>query len=281
MSPKQGIEEVGTEEEPLTWKAFIKKVQEDIATYKEETKKPGAHSPWIYRGQSNSTWALKTSLERYLEDELGQQRNQIPVRDYYVKLSAIVPAINSLTNRKFKDFDLRDHKYDERESLYWPLHEYELLCYARHHGFPSPLLDWTETYYVAAFFAFSGVEKETKNVSIYALRCGPVRGGGGSNPYIEELSPYVETHPRHYAQQSRYTVCRNINDRNVYFRRHEEVLSAATKNQTLKKFIISAQGKERVLEELHTMNINAHTLLGDEGALLKTLAYKEFVVRGK
>src|SRR5579871_975887 len=31
---------------------------------------------------------------------------------------------------------------------------YDYMAYLRHHGFPSPLLDWTRSPYVAAFFAF-------------------------------------------------------------------------------------------------------------------------------
>jgi hypothetical protein len=32
---------------------------------------------------------------------------------------------------------------------------YEYMAYLRHHGFPSPLLDWTRSPYIAAYFAFS------------------------------------------------------------------------------------------------------------------------------
>jgi hypothetical protein len=31
---------------------------------------------------------------------------------------------------------------------------YPYLAYLRHHGFPSPLLDWTESASVAAYFAY-------------------------------------------------------------------------------------------------------------------------------
>lgn len=282
MSSKQGVEEIGTEGAPLSWDDFKQKIQADIAEYKNAAASVLMHSPWIYRGQSNSTWVLKTSLERYLEDELELPPDKIPVRDYYVKLSAIVPAINSLTGRKFEDFNPLDIVFSEKAAV----PECELLCYARHHGFPTPLLDWTESYYVAAFFAFWSIKKHQKeNVSVYAYKewNGKARSWGGADPRLCEMGHYIETHSRHYKQQSNYTVClhrASVKDP-IYFVKHEDALARNPDNQRMKKFIISAKEKERALEELYAMNINTHTLFGDEEALLRMLAYKEFVLRGK
>jgi hypothetical protein len=278
MSSNKGIEEIGSEATPLSWGDFKKSIKADIADNKKLAGSGLMHSDWIYRGQSNSDWVLQTSLERYVRDELGTPPTRIPVRDYYIKLSAIVPAINSLTNNKFEDFN--PIKLDYSGICQVP--ECELLCYARHHGFPTPLLDWTESYYVAAFFAFSGAKKGQKeNISIYAYKHwnGTARGGWVAEPNIEQLGGYIQTHPRHYAQQSNYTVCRVQTGGAVYFANHEDALSSNPDNQRLKKFIINAAEKEKVLEELYAMNINEHTLLGDEGALVRTLAYKAFILK--
>ena len=142
------------EGEPITWIDFEKQIQIDIAEYKlqkKNKKKTGYHSPWIFRGQANAEWKLETSLERFLRDELGHTDNYYNAQKYYTYLSSIVPAINSLTEKCFERFTPHEIKFKKIGTV----PQYELLCFARHHGFPTPILDWSHSYYVAAFFAFA------------------------------------------------------------------------------------------------------------------------------
>jgi hypothetical protein len=63
---------------------------------------------------------------------------------------------------------------------------YEYIAYLRHHGFPSPLLDWTRSPFVATYFAFESIPEGAKNVAIYCyMEYGSAgKSGSGNEPTI-------------------------------------------------------------------------------------------------
>lgn len=102
---------------------------------------------YAFRGQMDSTWNLTTSLERLTPD--------------FSKNSQL------LTNREFwilKQFQRRAHHYisdppSNSELIEW-------LSLIQHHGGPTRLLDFTNSFYVAAFFA---VETAQSDAAIWAV----------------------------------------------------------------------------------------------------------------
>jgi hypothetical protein len=103
------------------------------------------NNPLLFRGQSNACWPLNTTLDR--------MRKGVPFQDYYEVICSVRAEIETVTGKKWKI-----PEYAEIEKLVTTLQSfsptYEYMAYLRHYGFPSPLLDWSSSPYVAAFFAF-------------------------------------------------------------------------------------------------------------------------------
>lgn len=150
------MDEINTE----TWEEFEKEIAR-IQAYrnkkKTQAKNGAAVSHVLFRGQANALWKLRTTLERYTA-------KIISVKQYDNYLESIKPAVETYTGRKW---DLSDmDKYRSRSNGKWP--GYPFMIYARHHGFPSPLLDWTLSPYIALFFSLSP-ECESDTAAVYAF----------------------------------------------------------------------------------------------------------------
>ena len=93
-----------------------------------------------------------------------------------------------------------------------------------------------------------------------------------------KIAPYIETHRRHYRQQSCYTVCLAENDeREIIFKNHIDAVASNPRSHKVKKFVLPGEEKRRVLRRLNKMNINAHTLFDNHEGLMQDLAYREFI----
>ena len=159
----------------------------------------------------------------------------------------------------------------------------EFLLYLRHHGFPSPLLDWTASPYVAAFFAFENPPlcKEDR-IGVFAFV--PAISGGIFKPERSErrvhlVGPYGRSHVRHVYQQSWYTMCIEKEPSDYLIRHHDdEVMTEAAEQGRFLKFTIPASERLVALKELQLMNVNAFSLYGSEDSLIRTLATREFLL---
>ena len=224
-------------------------------------------SPLLFRGHSNASWELKTTLERY-------SPRQYSMEDYYRVMLGVRPAVESFTE---KSWNLR-HEYTMDESIPQEPQGYDFMVYLRHHGFPSPLLDWTRSPYVATFFAFDSAHDEEESVAIYSFVEYYEGGKVGSldEATIVGCGPYVTTHKRHFSQQSEYTYCKKRAGDSYLYCSHEEAFLRSDDDQdVLNKFIIPRAERRKVRERLHLMNITAYSLFGSEESLLSTLAYLE------
>ncbi|WP_371142447.1 FRG domain-containing protein [Burkholderia cepacia] len=107
--------------------------------------------PAAFRGQSDNRWKLESSFHRAGRNDLWHY-NAHAVTQLHQQLES-----TSLTLDRSRPGDFA-----------------RLIAIAQHHGFPTPLLDWTLSPYIAAYFAFSDALEKLENsdathVRVYAL----------------------------------------------------------------------------------------------------------------
>lgn len=260
-----------------TWGEFEERVRALEADRQRRRTEHEGISNLLYRGQANARWRLQTTLER-------QVTATVTLRRYYRLICAIQPKVETFTKDRwdipsFEQYEAWLKAQDHLFFFDWPGYAY--FVYLRHHGFPSPLLDWSVSPYVAAFFAMNRVPREAQEVSIYVFweRARGAKGASSRTPQIHELGPYVRAHPRHYTQQSRYTVCTQYGDA-IAYANHEAVTSQHQEDQDLLwKFNLPVSERPIVLGALNKMNINPFSLFATEDSLMATIATEEILLR--
>lgn len=255
------------------WDEFEVELQKLFA-YRKDLHDKGQRgvSSFLFRGQANSKWGLKTTLERYTGNK------KYDLRDYYQTMRKIKSQIETFTDRHWDIPSLEQyHEWLDKENCLLNLPDYNFMVYLRHHGFPSPLLDWTQSPYIAAYFAFQCAEEKDGDVSIYALLKDNGKGYCWTEPNILWQGPYVRSHPRHFFQQSDYTICAMLIEQQYYYVSYENAYRNSRGEQNLLwKFNIPVTHRLKVLKHLDTMNINGFSLFSSEESLMETAALREF-----
>jgi hypothetical protein len=243
----------------------------------------GKNSRPIFRGHASDEWSLETTLERSAHRE--------SIMEYYHLILRVKSEVQAFTGLIWPDHpeipDLQDMiglDYDTfSRFLMKGMPHYAYMAYLRHHGFPSPLLDWSSSPYVAAYFAFAAPVPFGCNVAIFAYRerdDGGLKIGGMDEPAIHQLGPYVAGPKRHFSQRSRYTVCSHWNSGSPSFWSHDEVCQpfdpkAEFQQDIIYKFTIPGDERDNVLNELAEYNLNAFTLFGSEESLMQSISQRE------
>jgi len=263
-----------------TWEEFeehqaqLYRMRDDLKTQKA----PATVSKILFRGQTDSAWKLETTLDRFVENDLS-------FATYYRIILAAKSRVETFTEKAWSIPSLKEYKEWLESTNALLMHDLpgcEYMVYLRHHGFPSPFLDWSESPYVAAYFAFNKVQDDTRYVSIYAFM--EYTGNAkliksGDDPTIRSIGEYLTTHKRHFLQQSKYTVCIRTTKAGFFYGPHEHIVNKGMPDQDkLWKYNIPATEKKKVLALLNRYNINAFSLFGSEESLMEMIAIREFLI---
>ena len=229
----------------------------------------------LYRGEPDSSCPLETSLERFDFKDFG-------LLEYYRRAEEARLRIESFTDRSWKIPTPEEYSGWLQSNHLTPSNyvAYPYFIYLRHHGFPSPLLDWSGSPYIAAFFALKDPARSAERVVVYAL--WPLVGSSADDkPTIHALGPNVRSHRRHYLQQSRYTICTTKTNGQWIYTKHQNATAGESPRFRLDKVNIPISARVDFLKRLHKMNINSFSLFATEDSLVETLAANIFLLNPK
>jgi FRG domain len=255
-----------------SWEEF----EREIRKFEDPTRKLW-DEVW-FRGQAEARWPLHSTLER-------RSAKIRAVSAYLNLIGEIKPAVETFIGAAFELPDRQEieeicREYDRFEPILRGSITY--MAHLRHAGFPSPLLDWTNSPYVADYFAFSRA-KHDGEVAIYAYREHPANFKLGSSdaPQIISFGPLIKTHRRHFRQQSRYTTCVRYIDGQWFFTPHDGVFGMKDnlRQDLLCKITIPANERLKALRYFDKFNLNEFTLFDSEEGLLEMLAMRGIDMR--
>ena len=246
---------------------MISDINEYIAQIQKVKSGTGQSDGVLYRGQSDTKWKIETSLERHGKERIG-------CNDYYLQIDAYKTLINPLIDRKFKREATRagyPFDFDQYKEGSWELPEMEYLAYLRHHGFPTPLIDWSRSLYVALFFACEDFNRTKTDGKVFVYIPPKIRIGGNYVPDYRHIGRYVEVGKRHLAQQSEYLIP-IVYTSEWEFIPFKEVAERDENNHKIIEIEVNKSSKAKIMKDLNEMNINRYTMYMDQDSLIKSLA---------
>ncbi len=229
-----------------SWKYFHDYVVQEMLRF----------SHYIWRGQRDSAWALESSLYRLMRDKKRANKNSI-AKAHLAKFKMAARGRRGANPDKIVD-----------DNEWWAL--------GQHQGLATPLLDWTESPFVALYFAFEKSDAPiSKRRSVWSLGNVTTKNNalksalaeaqnnklvGESYLTLDRFRPTLDENARLVAQAGLFTrgpLGVTVDDwvKTYYADQNDGAM--------LLKITIPDDGRHDCLKTLNKMNINHLTLFPD------------------
>ena len=228
---------------------------------------------WIFRGQSDASWNLESSLHRAFEE---------------------AQAIHEISNNKKKSLNKEEHEKVMIDRFKCSAHLYlhslpkdddilSWLSLMQHHGAPTRLLDFTFSYYIALFFALEFGENDAV---VYCINHQAIKNddddqfgkkrqemyanilndhNDSDDPFLRAFEPTF-SNQRLLSQQGLFVAINN------HEYTHETLLTAYDlEDDDVQKFIIPKNLRYSGLRKLNQMNINSTNIYPGLDGFCKSL----------
>lgn len=222
-----------------SWKYFHDWVRQEMLDFEH----------YIWRGQRDAQWPLESTLDRQLRGLLIDEKE--------------AQAEEHLLNFQMAARGRRGPnpvRIDE-EDEWWAL--------GQHHGLTTPLLDWTESPFVALYFAFEKAERPVDGLrSVWAIgdlapenaAIRRAHTGSGTPPTLERVRPHGDENARLVAQAGLFTRGPLGSTVDEWVRTN---FRGTSDMAPLIKFTFPEKGRFDCLRTLNRMNINHLSLFPD------------------
>jgi hypothetical protein len=208
------------------------------------------YTSYVYRGQGDANWKLEPSLDRVIKNPKSPMREALLSRFKYEtrgRRGANPPTMSD-------------------DSDWWAL--------GQHHGLMTPLLDWTESPFVALYFAAeSAIRAKSSHFSVCALYQVAINKNNkvitdredtklvnDRKPTIKIVRPLSDENSRLVNQRGLFTRGPNNIDMESWIKNYNH---QGENIMELIKIIVPTKGVQDCLRYLNRMNINHSTLFPD------------------